>query len=273
MMKKHRICIPIITALFAAMTGTCMAADSFATEPAGKPDACENITVQTLKSQVPLPPATILSRRDLNGVCEVILDIRGQMVPVYAGKNFVIAGEMYQARKQVTQNQLNRLKAKRFGSLKAEVEKCVAMTLKPKDKAVRRTVYMITDPVCPYCHRAEGRLEEFAQQYGAEFKMVFNSVHPPVGRQKAIEAVCRKLSATEYLKGTWKNENKTQQYQCAKGTELIKRSESLARKLGVRGVPVFFLENGESVVGANMPALARALSKEPGKSVKVSYAK
>ena len=267
-MKKHRICIPLITALFTAMIGTCMAADR-----SDKPDACEDITVQALKSQVPLPPATILSKREVNGVCEVILDIRGQMVPVYAGKNFVIAGEMYQARKQVTQNQLNRLKAKRFGSLKTEVEKCVAMTLKPKGKTVIQTVYMITDPVCPFCHRAETRLKEFAESYGAEFKMVFNSVHPPVGRQKAIEAVCRKLSATEYLKGTWKNENKTQQYQCFKGTELIKRSESLARKLGVRGVPVFFLENGESVVGANMPALARALSKEPEKSVKVSHAK
>jgi len=131
---------------------------------------------------------------------------------------------------------------------------------------------MITDPVCPFCHRAETRLKQFAEEYGAEFKIIFNSVHPPVGREKAIEAVCRKLTAEDYLKGAWKNENKTQQYQCAKGIELIKHSESLAKKLGVRGVPVFYLENGEMVVGANMPALARALSKPSGKPAKISNA-
>ena len=264
-----------------AISGTCTAMESAdsklvgnpTTKPAGKPDACKDITIQALRVQVPIPLATILSRRGVNGICEVILDIRGQMVPVYSGKNFVIAGEMYQTRKQVTQNQLNQLKEKRFASLKPEAEKCVAMTLKPKDKAVSRIVYMITDPVCPYCHRAETRLKQFAEKYGAEFKIIFNSVHPPVGREKAIEAVCRKLGAEDYLKGVWKEDNKTKQYQCPKGIELIKHSENLARKLGVRGVPVFYLENGERIVGANMPALARALSKTPEKSVKVSYAK
>jgi thiol:disulfide interchange protein DsbC len=264
-MRKHPVSILLVTAIFMAISGifgTCLAA--------GKPDACKGITMQALRARVPIPPAAILSKRDVNGVCEVILDIRGEFVPVYAGKDYVIAGEMYQARKQITQATISGLKAKRFTSLKPEVEKCVAMTLKPKGKAVSQTVYMITDPVCPFCHRAETRLKEFTQKYGAAFKIVFNSVHPPVGTQKAIEAVCRGLSAEDYLKGAWKKDNKTQQYQCPKGTELIKRSESVTKKLGVRGVPVFYLENGETVVGANIPALARALSK---KSVKVSYAK
>ncbi len=269
-MKKYWISIALITAIFTAIIRTCAAADVPGSKTAENPDACTDITMQALRAQVPIPPAVILSRRDVNGVCEVILDIRGQMVPVYAGRNYAIAGEMYQAKKQITQDKLNQLKAKRFRSLKAEVKKCVAMTLKPKDKAVTKTVYMITDPVCPFCHRAETRLKEFAAKYGAEFKFVFNSVHLPVGREKAIEAVCRKLSAEDYLKDSWKKDNKTQQYQCAGGVELIKRSESLARKLGVRGVPLFYLENGETVVGANMPALARALSTKP---VKVSYAK
>ena len=262
----------LLSILFIALlgfTGTCMATES---GNGVKADACKNVTILSLRANVPIPPAKIVSRRDVNGVCEVILSIRGEFVPVYVGKNYVIAGEMFQDRHQVTQAQLEKLKAERFLGLKPEVQRCVAMTLKPPaGKAVKHTVYMITDPVCPFCHRAESTLKELSSKYGAEFKMVFYSVHLPVGRQKAIEAVCRGLSAEDYLEGSWKKDNK--QYQCAKGTELIKRSERLARKLGVRGVPVFYLANGERVVGANIPALARALSEASRKATKVSHAR
>ena len=236
-------------------------------------DMCKNINLISLRAHVPIPPAQIVSKRSVNGLCELILNIRGELVPVYATKNYVIAGEMFQDRTQITQTQINRLKAKRFLSLKSDVEKCVAFTLKPKGE-VKHTVYMITDPVCPFCHRAETQLEKFAQEHQVEFKFIFYSVHPPVGRQKAIEAVCRKLSADDYLKGDWKNSNKTQEYQCQEGKELITQSEQLARKLGVRGVPMFYLEDGTLIPGANMPALAQALSKKVRKRPqRVSYAR
>lgn len=253
MLKKLLVTLLITVGL----TGICMA------EPGNNvnSDMCKNINLLSLRAHVPVPPAQIVSKRNVNGLCELILNIRGELVPVYATKNYVIAGEMFQDRTQITQTQINRIKAKRFLSLKSEVEKCVAFTLKPKGE-VKHTVYMITDPVCPFCHRAETQLEKFAQDHGVEFKFIFYSVHPPVGRQKAIEAICRKLSADDYLKGDWKNSNKTQEYQCQEGKELITQSEQLARKLGVRGVPMFYLEDGTLIPGANMPALARALSSE-----------
>lgn len=226
----------------------------------GKIDACQDITIRKLRTQVPIPPAIIVSKRGINGVCEVILDLRGQYVPLYAGKNYVIAGEMFQEKNQLTQARIEQLKAKKFLSLKPEIEKCVAMVLRPKQE-VKQTVYMLTDPVCPYCHRAERKLKELAEKYGAAFKIVFHSVHPPLGTQKAIEVVCRGLSAEEYLQGTWNKEDKTSQYQCRKGIDLIRQSEKIARKLGVGGVPVFYLEDGRRVVGANMVALKKALTK------------
>jgi len=231
---------------------------------------CNAVTLGSLRQQVPIPPATILSKKAVAGMCEVILDIRGQYVPVYAGPDYVIAGEMFKDRKQVTQETITGLRAKRFRALKNEVDKCVAMTLKSSSGKVDKTVYMITDPVCPYCHRAETRLREFADRYGAEFKLVLYSVHPPVGRRKAVEAVCRGLSAEAYLDGKWKQENLTDKYQCKAGAGLIKRTEELVRKMGVRGVPMFYLSDGTLVQGANMPALARALSSE---KLRVSSAK
>ncbi len=79
---------------------------------------CKDITLAGMQNHVPIPPATILSKQEINGICEVILDINGQYVPVYAGKNFVIAGEMFQDKKQITQTRLDGLRAQNFIRLK-----------------------------------------------------------------------------------------------------------------------------------------------------------
>jgi len=232
-------------------------------------NACKDITLSSMQQHVPIPPATILSQHEVNGICEVILDINGQYVPVYAGKNFIIAGEMFQDKKQITQSRIDALKAEDFLSLKPEIEKCVAFTLTPQ-KETKHTIYMITDPVCPFCHQAETQLKEFAETHSAQFKIILASVHPPVGRQKAIEAVCRKLSLDDYVTGKWKDDNKTDKYQSPEGTSLIESSEKVTSALGIDGVPVFYLEDGRRIDGADMPALANALS---GNSERLSNAK
>ncbi|RPJ80579.1 MAG: hypothetical protein EHJ94_06175 [Deltaproteobacteria bacterium] len=232
-------------------------------------DVCMDITLETMQAHVPIPPSTILSKQEVNGVCEVILDINGQYVPVYAGKNFIIAGEMFQDKKQITQSRIDGLNAEKFIRLKPDIEKCVALSYTPK-KGIKQTIYMITDPVCPFCHQAESQLKEFAEKNAVAFKIILASVHPPVGKQKAIEAVCRNLSLDDYIKGTWQEENKTSQYQCQKGLALIDASEKVVTQLGLDGVPVFFLENGQRIDGADMLALESALSSI---AMKVSDAK
>jgi thiol:disulfide interchange protein DsbC len=226
--------------------------------------ACKDITLASMQKHVPIPPANILSQHEVNGICEVILDINGQYVPVYAGKNFIIAGEMFQDKKQITQSRIDALKAEDFVLLKPEIEKCVAFTLTPQ-KEPKHTIYIITDPVCPFCHQAEIQLKEFGETHSAQFKIIMSSVHPPVGRQKAIEAVCRKLSLDDYVNGKWKDEDKTDQFQCPEGTALIESSEKLTSALGIDGVPVFYLEDGQRIDGADMPAIANALSDKPEK--------
>jgi len=234
-----------------------------------KDKVCDMITLSSMQAHVPIPPATILSKREVNGICEVILDINGQYVPVYAGKDYVIAGEMFQDKKQITQSLMDNLKAQHFLRMKTDIEKCVALSYAPK-KDIKQKIYMITDPVCPFCHQAETQLKKFAEKNAVAFKIILASVHPPVGRQKAIEAVCRNLSLDDYIKGTWQDENKTDQYQCQKGMALINASEKVVTQLGLDGVPVFFLENGQRIDGADMPALESALS---GISLKVPDAK
>ncbi len=230
---------------------------------------CRNITLSAMQQHVPIPPASILSKNPVNGICEVILDINGQYVPVYAGKEFIIAGEMFQDRKQITQTRIDGLKAENFIRLRSDIDACVAMSYAPAEKA-KHTIYMITDPVCPICHQAESQLKNFAGTHDAKFKIILSSVHPPVGRRKAVEAVCRNLSLDDYISGDWQAENKTDDYQCDEGIDLIAASEKIVSELGINGVPVFFLENGRRIDGADMTALEKALTDY---SVTVSDAK
>ena len=236
----------------------CMVTFTCSTSFCKTASVCKGITIETLRKHVPIPPAEIISMRPVHGLCEIILDINGEYTPVYATKNFVIAGEVFENRTQVTQNKISELKAKQFGKLKNEVEKVVAFSYKPSRKP-EHTIYMFTDPVCPFCGRAESQIKQVADKFNAELKVIFFPVHIPVGRDKAIEAICRKLTLEQYLKKDWERENKTDHYQCERGKKIVNESSTLARKLGIRGVPTFFTGNGKKIVGANMRQLESVL--------------
>ena len=231
--------------------------------------SCQEITLDQLRKQVPIPPAEILSRREVNGVCEVILGINGQYVPVYAGNDYVIAGEMFAKKQQITQSKIENLKAANFARIIPEIDQCVAIIYKPRE--VKQTVYMVTDPLCPFCHSVEGNLQAFAEKYHAEFKILLYSVHPPVGRRKSVEAVCRDLNLKEYIEGKWQQDNNVNQ--CPEGEDLIARTEGVIRQMGANGVPMFLFPNGQTIEGANIEELEKVLSANGPNPEKVALAK
>jgi len=235
MTQKTKI---IAALLFLGMSTTGIASTS---------NPCSGVNIDFLRKHVPVPPAEIVSKRPTDGgLCEVILKINEEYVPVYTGSTFVIAGEMFKNRHQVTQERIAKLKAENFVKLRKEADKLVAFVYKPKGK-IKHTLYMFTDPVCPFCHKAEENIKQIADEYHTQVKFIFFPVHIPAGREKAIEPVCRKLDAETYLKGDWKKDSdkNSDKYQCEKGKKLLEDSARLARRLGIRGVPTFFLENGK----------------------------
>jgi thiol:disulfide interchange protein DsbC len=76
------------------------------------------------------------------------------------------------------------------------------------------------------------------------------------------------LYLSAYLKEDWKKKEKTKDYQCEEGKKLVEASMNLGKKLGVSGVPAFYLDNGKKVVGANIPQLKQILSNLTGKKGK-----
>ena len=226
-------------------------------------DPCAAITPDSITRHVPVSGA-IISKRNVNGLCEVILKIRQEFVPVFVTPEFVVAGEMFQDKKQITKNVIERLKEKDFFLYKKSLDQCASMQYRPQGD-IKQTIYMITDPECSYCDRAIKKIKKIADNYKAEVKIILHSVHGQAGRGKVIEAICRNLDFDRYTDKNWIKENKTSQYQCSTGVKQLNQTEQIIKKLGITGVPVFYLKNGKKIVGANMPALIKALNLEKSK--------
>ncbi len=224
---------------------------------------CEEITLESIQKHVPfeLPSDTeIISQREVKGLCEVIVRIRGRYAAFYVGKDFVISGQMFSNKESIPFQEIEKKQTKLFLNLKNDLEKVVAIMYTPSPTA-HHAVYMFTDPRCPWCNRMVPEIKRMADEYNIVVKLIFYPVHLPRGKEEAIEAICRKLDLPAYLNGEWKKENKTKSYQCEKGKKLIKTSMEIGKKLGISGVPTFYLEDGKMIVGANVRQLEEALSK------------
>ena len=219
---------------------------------------CENVD---LKRHVPIPPPyKVVSKREVHGLCEIILeDPRGRMVSVYASPDFVIVGRMFVDGRQISIERFRDIRIseikEKFKSLKTEVDKVAAITYRPKN--AKGTVYIFTDPVCPFCQRAEKFIKDWLGNHKIEFKIVFFPVHLPKGKNKAIEAVCKHLDLATYLEGKWGSEEKL----CEEGKKLIDKSIEISRKIGIRGVPAFISDEGEVVQGFDTKRLKTLLLK------------
>ena len=71
---------------------------------------CIHIDMEWLSQQAPLPGnARIVYKKDLGSVCEVVLVMDGDLVPFYAGEDFLLAGQLFKNKKFITQETLNSL--------------------------------------------------------------------------------------------------------------------------------------------------------------------
>jgi len=59
---------------------------------------CNEVNEELLQKHAPIPPYKVVSKREVKGLCELILNINGDLVPVYATKDFILAGEMFSNR-------------------------------------------------------------------------------------------------------------------------------------------------------------------------------
>ena len=223
-------------------------------------DPCGFIDLSWLKTHSPIPPGNIVSKRSVGSLCEIILQIENEYVPLFAGQDFIIAGEMLQNRKQVTKERIDSLKAEQFKSILPQLDTVTAITYRPV-KSTNRKIYMITDPLCPYCSVAAEKILQLADAVGFSVNTVLYSVHGMEGDNKILEVVCKNYSLGQYSEEEWKNTPFDEKDRCEKGEKLIEATREIIAKAGITGVPVFIFQNGKFVNGANMTAIERILKE------------
>jgi thiol:disulfide interchange protein DsbC len=232
-------------------------------------DVCSNINKEFIKEHLPLINFKIMSKRQINDLCEVVIKTRNKLIPFYAGENYIVSGSMYQGGFRITSQTINRLTVENFKNNLAILKKSVAFSYIPSGETSRK-IYIFTDPLCPYCNRSEKKVKKLADKYGITLKIVLITVHGKNGRKKCIEALCRNFGLEEYSSMQWKTSKVNEKYQCQKGKDLLSLAEKVSDLLMVDGVPAFFLDDGTFIDGANIDALENAIKRiEKGdKSVK-----
>ena len=129
----------------------------------------------------------------------------------------------------------------------------VDVTKLPLENAIVRekgnpnnTLFVFTDPRCPYCKKLEAELVKLADVRIYTFLTPLTSLHPDA-KELSARIWCAKNQAEALEDVMLKDRELEVPAQCV--TPLT-QNEKLMKELGIKGTPTLFFENGERVTGA-----------------------
>ncbi len=222
---------------------------------------CSKINEEIIVKNIPVTDFKILSGREVGGLCEIVININGRIIPLYGNENFLISGDMFSLKKNMTSEKIYEVRKNLFLQNRDAIDKSIAFVYTPPVVKSKKIIYMFTEPLCSYCHKAGGELKQMADDYGFVVKVLLASMSGGEGKRKCIEAACRhfsdeeKFNLEEYNHIAWKKERADEKYICEKGVKLIELTEATAETVAVDGVPFFFTSTGDYVSGADLDAL------------------
>jgi len=213
----------------------------------------EEAIKKALEPVLPAGPDSI-TPSPIDGVYEVSAGSR--VVYVSADGRYVLQGDLIDLKKQVNVTEARR-SAGRADVLK-EMDEDSMIVFAPEGEA-KHTVTVFTDIDCPYCrklHQEVGKMNEM----GIEVRYM---AYPRAGvgsasYGKAVSVWC--ADDRQEAMSTAKNGGKVEQKSC---DNPVKQHMVMADKVGVRGTPAIFLEDGRMLPGY-VPAerLAKILEQE-----------
>lgn len=230
-------------------------------------DLCSRINISTISDMagLDLTKALIVSKKQIQDpdLCQVILKIPGRYIPCYVSDNSVILGHLYRDGQNISQHGISEIKKSVFAIKTADLNKVTAFSYRSSIGAAaeRRNLYLITDPLCTYCHEIEPQLRDMADKYNLQVNMILYSVHGSHGTEKCIEAVCRNFSFSDYINDDWRKKEPGK-HDCDKGRLLIENTRKTISEIGIESVPMFILDDGRSITGADLIALEILVSQK-----------
>lgn len=233
-----------------------------------EPDKCGRIAADTITKHIPVSEFNIISTREVQGLCEIILSVNGRIIPLYGNENGLVSGDLYFNKQNVTKEKVYEINKRSFIENKKELDEAVAFEYIPAEVKSQKILYMFTEPFCPYCHKAGSEVKNLADKYGVKVRILLVSMKGEEGKKKCVEAACRhfklkeKFGFAEYNQLEWKKEKPADEFICREGEELINKTEELSNKMYIDGIPLFYLDNGEYVSGADIEALELLMSSK-----------
>jgi thiol:disulfide interchange protein DsbC len=210
---------------------------SFAAQPAMDPEAAQ--VLMKLKQSYPSTTFGNIEKSQLPGVFEVTM---GKNI-AYTDKDgrYFLFGSVYdmQTRQDLTA-------PKREALNKIDVSKLpLADAIVTKRGNGARTIYLFSDPDCPFCKRLEPELAKVDNVTIYTFLFPIDSLHPDA-RNKAESIWCSKDRSA-----SWSSAMITGQLpESKKCANPVERNVALAEKLNIRGTPYLMSADGRSLPGA-----------------------
>jgi len=228
---------------------------------------CTHVDIEWISQQAPMSQdAKIVYKKDLGELCEVVLALDGGLVSLYAGKDFLLVGNLYKDKKSITRETLGalsniarkeRIKADEKEELKTEKRKAffqqnirelddlTLFSFKPGK--CNKILYVVTDPNCPYCNMLMPDLEILAIKNQIEIKVILFPILGSKSRDMATQAICEKYSYQEYRQIQFQPDTPG----CRQADILLEKIMSFFSSAVLSFVPVVISGDGTWVVEEN----------------------
>jgi thiol:disulfide interchange protein DsbC len=214
---------------------------------------CDNVFKQ-IDEHAFLPETfSIISKKPIDNLCEVILETKKKYLTLYVSEKYVLVGDIFQDKRALTRRAIDEIEGRVVLENREQLEDCVAISYTPVDRNLHRSIYMVSDPDCHFCKLANDEIIYLSERYGFNIKVIF---YPLGNENKSIEAACRKMTFDEYSSEEFALEEIKDTSHCETGTQLVEKSKSVLKTIGISAVPTFiFAETGQKVAGADMKKL------------------
>ncbi len=178
----------------------------------------------------------------VKGICEVIVRAKGKKRLTYVDESgrYLIVGRLIDTitRKDITQERLAELNRLNKEDLK-KLDSVVAFTV-----GKGPVVYLIIDPECPHCKRAENIIFPLAKKGEITVKVILmplERLHPNA-KKKAVGIICDKKGLKELISGY-------EGSMCPEGQKKVSKAKKILLALGVRATPTYIFGDGKMIAG------------------------
>lgn len=243
---------------------------------------CDHVTLAWLQTQLPVPKdAKLVFKKEQGVLCEAVLSFEGGLAPVYAGKDFIVAGQLYKNGVSITRLTMSSLsdladaerkKAKEkeakavemrksfFKTHTADLADLVSLSFAPGGSS-DKFLYVISDPACSHCKALLDGLEEVAAETGLTLKLIIYPILGEKSKTMTAHVICKHLGYGAYK--TLKKNDATKG--CEKANQRINNTLDLFKKADIFFVPLVVAQDGSWVVeGNDICSVREHLGLDPG---------